>query len=166
MDAPLDNPPPPENPQQPLVPQPPEYTQPGTVIRPVSAETEGAGTTALWLEIIFGFFALLGMGHVYSGRTLLGIALMVGWWIYIAVAGFLSTITLGFGACLFVPLYIAIPIISGIQARTYVHKTEAKGHWTPVALVAGGGCLLIILAIGTLAGLGIIAAILSNNNYR
>jgi hypothetical protein len=33
----------------------------------ISPETEGASTTALWLEIVFGLFSLLGIGHVYLG---------------------------------------------------------------------------------------------------
>lgn len=140
--------------------------EPPYVIQPRSPETEGAATTALWLEIIFGIFSLLGLGHVYSGRTLLGIVLMVGWWIYIVVAVILSTITLGFGACLFVPIYFAVPILSGIQARTYVQKTGGKGSWLPVALVGGGGCLVVIVGIAVLVALGVFAALLSQYNPR
>jgi hypothetical protein len=145
-----------------------ENPEPVYLVNQVSPESEGAATTALWLEIIFGIFSLLGVGHVYSGRTWLGIALMVGWWVYIAVAGFLSTITLGLGACLFVPLYIAVPIISGIQARTYMQKTNGKGHWLPVGLVAGGGCILMIavVVVVTLAALGIFAIAGSQYNTR
>jgi hypothetical protein len=145
---------------------PPDSSQPVVLVKQASPETEGAATTSLWLEIIFGIFSLLGVGHVYSGRTLIGILLMVGWWIYIAVAGFLSTITLGIGACVFVPIYFAVPIISGIQARTYTLKTEGKGNWTHVAFVAGGGCLLVLIAIAVLAVLGILAAVITQYNTR
>jgi hypothetical protein len=138
----------------------PENPQSVVVIRQASPETEGAATTSLWLEIIFGLFSLLGLGHVYSGRTLLGIGLMLGWWVYIIVAGFLSAITAGFGLCLFIPIYIAVPIFSGIQARTYVHKTGGKGNWKNVALVGGGGCLVIILvAVGILLLVGIFTVV-------
>ena len=138
----------------------PASPQPVYVVKQSSPETEGAATTSLWLEVIFGLFSLLGLGHVYSGRTLLGIGLMVGWWVYIIVAGFLSTITAGFGLCLFIPIYIAVPIISGIQARTYVHRTSGKGSWKNVALVGGGGCLVVILVVvGILLLVGIFAAV-------
>ena len=138
----------------------PENPPSVVVIRQASPETEGAATTSLWLEIIFGLFSLLGLGHVYSGRTLLGIGLMFAWWVYIILAGFLSAITMGFGLCLFVPIYIAVPIISGIQARTYVHKTHGKGNWKNFVLVGGGGCLVIILvAVGILLLVGIFAAV-------
>ena len=122
--------------------QPPQY-----VVKSVSPETEGAATTALVLEIIFGLFAVLGVGHVYGGRTGLGIALMLGWWAFIALASIVSTFTFFILGCLFVPIYIAVPIISGIQARTYLTRREGTGSWESVALVAGGGCLLVIISV-------------------
>ena len=125
----------------------PESQKPVYVVLESSPEIEGAATTALWLEIIFGIFSLLGIGHVYSGRTALGIALMIGWWVYIAVATVISLITLGFCAFLFAPLYLAVPVISGIQARTYIQRVGGKGSWQSVGLVAGGGCLLVILLL-------------------
>ena len=144
---------------------PNDNQQPVYVVKQTSPETEGAATTALWLEIIFGIFSLLGIGHVYSGRTALGIALMAGWWVYIIFAGFISTITLGFGACVFVPIYFAVPIISGIQARTYTQKTNGTGSWQSVGLVAGGGCLLVVIAVVVLVVFGIGAGILSSLQY-
>jgi hypothetical protein len=144
----------------------PDNQQPVYVVKQVSPEVEGAATTSLWLEIIFGIFSLLGIGHVYSGRTLLGIAMMVGWWFYIAFATIISVITLGFGACLFVPIYFAVPIISGIQARTYTQKVGGKGNWKSVAAVAGGGCLLVIIIIVALLALGIFSAVITQNNTR
>jgi hypothetical protein len=144
----------------------PDNQESAYLVKRASPETEGAATTSLWLEIIFGIFSLLGIGHVYSGRTLLGILLMVGWWVYILVAGVISTITLGLGACVFVPIYLAVPIISGIQARTYTLKTNGKGNWLNVAFVAGGGCLLVIITLGALAVLGIFIAVVSQYNTR
>lgn len=142
----------------------PESEKPVYVVRQSSPETEGAAATAMWLEIIFGIFSLLGIGHVYSGRTALGIALMIGWWVYIGVAIFISLITLGFGACLFAPIYLAVPIISGVQARTYTQRVGGKGSWQSVGLVAGGGCLLVILSIVALFAFGLLSNMLSQFN--
>ncbi len=142
----------------------PAGEQPVYLVKQVSPETEGAATTALWLEIIFGIFSLLGIGHVYSGRTMLGIVLMIGWWIYIALAGFISAITMGLGACLLVPIYIAVPIISGIQARTYTQKMAGRGNWKNVAFVGGGGCLLVVLIIAALVAFGVFA--MAINQYH
>jgi hypothetical protein len=126
---------------------PQNIQQPIYIVKQLNPEIEGAGTTALWLEIIFGIFSLLGVGHVYSGRILLGIILLVGWWIYITLTAIFSSMTLGIGACLCIPLYFVVPIISGIQARTYIQKTGGRGSWKSVGFVAGGGCLLVIIAI-------------------
>ena len=115
------------------------------VSQPLPPDVQGASTTALWLEIIFGFFGLLGVGHAYSGRFLLGVLLLIGWWIYIGVSAFLISISFGIAACLFGPLYIAGPIISGIQARTYVQREYRTGSWTNVIGLAGGGCVLMIV---------------------
>ncbi len=117
------------------------------VVKQISPEVEGAGNTALILEIIFGIFGLLGIGHVYTNRTALGIGLMVGWWIYIVIAATISSLTLGIAACIFVPLSLVIPIISGVQARTYARQNVETGNWGSVAKVAGGGCLLVVLSI-------------------
>lgn len=115
------------------------------ISQPLPPDVQGASTTALWLEIIFGFFGLLGVGHAYSGRLLLGVLLLIGWWIYIGVSAFLISLSLGIAACLFGPLYIAAPIISGTQARTFVQREFRTGSWTNVIGLAGGGCVLMIV---------------------
>jgi hypothetical protein len=127
--------------------QPPVYQQQPVYVQPMSAATQGASTTALWVEIIFGLFGLLGIGHVYSGRIKLGIGLLLGWWVYIFIAFFVSLGTLGLAACFLVPISIAVPIVSGIQARTYVQRVGGIGDWSAVAKVAGGGCLGMILLV-------------------
>lgn len=136
----------------------PENQKPIYIAKQSSPETEGAATTAMWLEIIFGIFSLLGIGHIYSGRIALGIILMIGWWTFIGITVlFILPITLGLGACVFVPVYLVVPIISGIQARTYIQRTDSNGSWQSVGLVAGGSCLLVILAVIALSALGILA---------
>ena len=117
------------------------------VSQPLPPDVQGASTTALWLEIIFGLFGLLGVGHAYSGRLLLGALLLIGWWIFVGVGAFITSLTLGIAACIFGPLYIAAPIISGIQARTYVQREYSTGSWPYVIGLAGGGCILMIIVI-------------------
>lgn len=119
------------------------------VVKQISPDVEGAGTIALILEIIFGFFGLLGIGHVYTNRIAVGIVLMVVWWVFLGIAAGISSATLGIGLCLFVPIYLVVPIISGIQARTYARRQGEVGNWGSVAMVAGGGCLLLV--IGSIA---------------
>lgn len=138
----------------------PQEQQSVYVTKQISPETEGAASIALWLEILFGIFGLLGIGHVYTGQMALGIVVMVAWWLYIGVATTISVVTFGLGACLFVPLHFAIPIISGIQARTYMKQRGGTGSWQSVGMVAGGGCLLVIIAIVVfmvfMGGLGVL----------
>lgn len=129
-------------------------------VKQTSPEVDGASNIALVLEIVFGFFGLLGIGHVYTNRVPIGIGLLIGWWVYILMAVLISSLTLGFALCLFVPIYIAVPIISGIQARAYAKSAGETGNWGIVAGVAGGGCLfiiainvLIILVLGGLTAL-------------
>ncbi len=123
----------------------------------MAPEVQAATTTALILEIVFGLFSLFGIGHVYSGRVGLGLALMLGWWAYIAIAGFLSTLTGGLAGCVFIPIYIAAPIVSGIQASAYVKKIHATGSWKSVGLVAGAGCLMVAGTICALSFFGVIS---------
>jgi hypothetical protein len=113
--------------------------------QPLPPDVQGASTTALWLEIVFGFFGLLGVGHAYTGRLLLGALLMIGWWVFVGLGAFITSLTFGIAACLFGPLYIAAPIISGIQARTYVQREYSTGSWPSVIGLAGGGCLLMVV---------------------
>jgi hypothetical protein len=94
----------------------------------ISPETEGASTTALWLEIVFGLFSLLGIGHVYTGRIWMGIALLIAWWVYDVIAITLSFFTLGFASCLFLPIYIAVPIILEFRLA-HIETNSGKGDW-------------------------------------
>lgn len=132
--------------------QPPNQ-QPVYITNELKPETEGASTTAMWLEIIFGLFSFLGIGHAYSGRTILGIVLMIGWWIFLGIGGAISAVTLGIGLCVFAPLFIGVPIISGIQARTYTRKTGGKGSWKSVIIQLVAGLLTIIIFFVILANI-------------
>ncbi|MBA3530993.1 MAG: hypothetical protein H0T73_03610 [Ardenticatenales bacterium] len=65
--------------------------------------------TAFLIEFVGGlFFGALGVGYIYSGLTNTGIFRLAAYWAYaITVAvfvGFCSAVTLGFGACLAIPL--------------------------------------------------------------
>ncbi|MBO9321043.1 MAG: hypothetical protein J7457_02780 [Roseiflexus sp.] len=125
----------------------PQEQRPVYATQQMPSQTEGAASTALVLEIVFGLFGLLGIGHVYTGRVAVGIAAMVAWWVYIVIAVVVSLLTAGIAGCLFFPISIAVPIISGIQARTYMRQMGGTGSWGSVGMVAGGGCLFVILAV-------------------
>lgn len=115
------------------------------VFKQLSPEVEGAGNIALVLEMIFGWFGLLGIGHVFTGRIALGIALLVGWWLFFGISAFLATITFGLALCILLPIWLAAPVISGIQARSYARQAAETGNWGSVAVVGGFGCLLAVI---------------------
>jgi hypothetical protein len=121
-------------------------------------EIEGAATTAFFLEMVFGFFGLLGIGRVYSGHAALGIGLLVTFWAYLALAIFLSLITVGLAGCFFAPLTIAIPIISAIQVRTHIRKNRLTGSWKTVFIVVAVSVVVLFTAC---FGFGLIGYILS-----
>lgn len=75
---------------------------------------------AMIIEIVAGIFGLLGVGHMYSGRTGLGVMLLFGWWIGLAVLVLIGTT--GIGLCISLPVGIAVPIFSGFQVRDYVRS--------------------------------------------
>jgi hypothetical protein len=127
----------------------PQQPQTVYVTKQYSPEVEGAASNARWLEVLFGIFGVLGIGHVYSGRTPLGIILMVLWWIWAFIALTLTGMTAGIAGCILVPLHFIVPIISGTQARTYILSSGSTGSWQAVGIAAGGGCLLVIIAIVT-----------------
>lgn len=113
------------------------------------------GTNALILEILFGIFGILGVGHIYASRVGVGLALMVGYWVYGFIAFLITSVTVGFAACLFLPLSLAIVIFSGIKARDYLRQYGDTVETGKMLLFVGGGCLgllVILFLISTLIG--------------
>lgn len=92
----------------------PQYGQ------PVGVRPYRDPNIAFLLELL-GYFGFLGFGHIYAGNIIGGILLLLfGWGIagfLFAVGAFLSIFTLGLGLCLIVPVFLALPIISGFFAR-------------------------------------------------
>jgi len=83
--------------------------------------------TAMIIEILAGFFGLLGIGYLYAGRTGGGLLRLFGWWALIAVGIFGSVIISAFGdsgsllaivalLCL-IPLILATPVVSGLMLK-------------------------------------------------
>ncbi len=83
-------------------------------------DIETAGWIALALEAIFGYFGILGVGHAYAGRLARAIGLLVGWWLVLALLGALTGLTLGVATCLVFPVFLVVPVISGLLARRTV----------------------------------------------
>jgi hypothetical protein len=126
-----------------------------------AVDVETAGWIALALETIFGWFGILGIGHAYAGRLARGVVLLIAWWLGLALLAALSAVTLGLLACLAVPVWLAVPVISGLQARRTVLSEGSRGSWATVLGLGGLGCLgvltvvcLLAAAFGLLGALG------------
>lgn len=69
---------------------------------------------AVLIELVGGYFGLLGIGWMYVGDVLRGILILVGYFILFWVGGWLTFFSFGLLSLVFVPLYIAAPIVSAI----------------------------------------------------
>jgi hypothetical protein len=82
-------------------------------------------TVGLLLELI-GFVGFLGIGWIWAGETATGVALLVGWLIflpiYYVICFFLMFIVIGF--CL-LPLPLLVPIISGVVLMNRLKARQA-----------------------------------------
>lgn len=87
-----------------------------------ASNIEARAKNALLFETIGGYFFLLGLGHIYAGRALLGIILMIAWWFGLALLGAIAAT--GVGLLLAVPAFFGIPYFSGTQARNYIRANR------------------------------------------
>lgn len=74
-------------------------------------------TVAVLAEIFGGWFGFLGIGHFIMGNSGLGIALLLGWWVAIAVMLGIALGTLGGGLLCVIPLWFLVPVVSGFSIR-------------------------------------------------
>ena len=79
-------------------------------------------TIAAILELIGGYFGLLGFGWMYGGDLLRGLLILFGYMILLGVGGFLVGITFGLLGLIFVPFYIIVPIISAFKVYQFVNS--------------------------------------------
>ena len=77
---------------------------------------------AVLLELFGGYFGLLGLGWMYGGDILRGVLLLVGYLIFLSIAGTLTGFTLGLLGLIFVPLYIIAPIVSAFKVHQFVSR--------------------------------------------
>ncbi len=76
---------------------------------------------AALLELGGGYFGLLGLGWIYAGDILRGLLYLIGYALFLALAGILIAMTLGCLVFIFAPLYLAIPIVSAVKAYEFAN---------------------------------------------
>lgn len=108
--------------------------------RPAS---DSSDTIAMLLEIIFGFFGILGMGWLYAGNFPIAILVFIGFLIVVFIEFFVMTITVGIAACIIIPVNLAVAVISGLRARDYVRNSGAQGSILYVIIGIFLGAIII-----------------------
>ena len=76
------------------------------------------------IELIGGYFGLLGLGWVFAGDVLRGIIILVGYAIFLSIAGFMTFFSFGILGLIFGPIYVVAPIVSAILVYQF-----AKDKW-------------------------------------
>ncbi len=76
-------------------------------------------TLAVIVELVGGYFGLLGVGWMIAGDVLRGLLILIGYGILLAIFAFLISISFGFLGFIIVPFYIIIPIISAFKVYQF-----------------------------------------------
>ncbi len=79
--------------------------------------------TGLLLELI-GIFGFLGIGWLWAGETAIGMALLIGFWVFLGIEIFLSIFLIGL--CL-LPLNLIIPIVSAFLLQKRLKERQSLG---------------------------------------
>ena len=111
---------------------------------------DSTDTTALIIEIVFGLFGILGVGWLYVGNFAAAVLVFLGFGVLVVAETIAVFFTLGFAACLVVPVNIAVAIISGIRVRDHVRRTGATGSLANLLFVIVG-IVVIVAAIVSIA---------------
>jgi uncharacterized membrane protein len=86
----------------------------------ISASTS-SGAVPMWLNVIFGFFGFLGIGHMVAGSVGAGIGLLLAGWLMSILFIFTFWFLLGF---IFIPLYIVVWIWSIVNVNELVKRKQ------------------------------------------
>ena len=83
-------------------------------VRQKRSSYESESSTPMVLNVIIGFFGILGIGHIVKGRTGTGILFLIGGLILDVL--FLTTVWIGIGL-IFIPIYLALWIWSIVDIK-------------------------------------------------
>jgi TM2 domain-containing membrane protein YozV len=80
---------------------------------------------ALLLEVAGGFFGFLGLGWIYAGRPVMGVFLLVGYWLLDWIIGLALTIgTLGAWCCVWPAQNLLFGALSGYLAYRFLEQRQ------------------------------------------
>ncbi len=105
--------------QQPYYPQNPQYQQ---YPQPQYGYAQPKDPTVGLLLELLGYVGFLGIGHIWAGKTTRGVALLVGYWIYLGMSWALTILLVG---CVMLFAALAIPLISGFYLKSEMEREQA-----------------------------------------
>lgn len=85
-------------------------------------------SAGLLIELLPGLFGFLGIGYLWAGETLLGIALLLGYWAFWGIVAVAMVLSLGLLLCFlpfFLLLYFAAPIVSALALQRRLRARQA-----------------------------------------
>lgn len=85
-------------------------------------------SAGLLIELIPGLFGFLGIGYLWAGETLLGIALLLGYWAFWGIVAVVTVLSFGLLLCFFpffLLLYFAAPIVSALLLQRRLRARQA-----------------------------------------
>jgi TM2 domain-containing membrane protein YozV len=78
---------------------------------------------ALVLEVVGGFFGFLGLGWIYAGQPLVGILLLISYWLLDWIIGLtLSIVTMGLWCFIWPAQNLVLSAISGYLAYRWLER--------------------------------------------
>lgn len=94
----------------------------------VSANSDKDPNTAFLIELVGGFFGLLGIGYLYTGRTNDGVLRLIIWIIYMAIAGITISLLMAafFIGLICLPFQLAIQIGVPLWSANNLKKLMAS----------------------------------------
>jgi len=94
-----------------------------------TSQTNKDPNTAFLIELVGGFFGLLGIGYLYVGRTNDGILRLILWIIYDVIAGITITLLISvFVGFLCIPIQLAIQIGVPIWSANNLKNSLTSGN--------------------------------------
>jgi hypothetical protein len=100
------------------------YAPPRAYTGPVSyaAIATKDRSLALILEIVGGLFGFIGIGWIYAGQMGMGLAFLIGNWMFICFQAVLAAVTAGFSLCVTLPIEIAVVAVSAVMLNNHTKQ--------------------------------------------
>jgi hypothetical protein len=99
--------------------EPAEDPPPRRALAVVAADPPKSKAVAAVLEAVPGIFQVFGIGHLYAGNLVIGLAVLFGYWFVLAVNLALCLVVIGFvtGPLCWLAAMIASPLLAARSVR-------------------------------------------------